>query len=157
MRLIAPTIFAFSVLCTVGIPAPSADLINEATSRINAAVDAGLAKNETNYNVGLNDHLFVRRVYTDLAGRIPTRDEVQRFVNSKTPDKRNHLIEKLLNSEDFVSHTYNWIADLLRIQSQIPGTKLRTDAFSFCIASNALRNSCGYSVLSLFVHASRHA
>ena len=140
MRLIAPTIFAFSVLCTVGIPAPSADLINEATSRINAAVDAGLAKNETNYNVGLNDHLFVRRVYTDLAGRIPTRDEVQRFVNSKTPDKRNHLIEKLLNSEDFVSHTYNWIADLLRIQSQIPGTKLRTDAFSFWLKQQLKSN-----------------
>ena len=140
MRLIAPTIFAFSVLCTVGIPAPSADLINEATSRINAAVDAGLAKNETNYNVGLNDHLFVRRVYTDLAGRIPTRDEVQRFVNSKTPDKRNHLIEKLLNSEDFVSHSYNWIADLLRIQSQIPGTKLRTDAFSFWLKQQLKSN-----------------
>jgi len=140
MRFIAPTIFAFAVLCTVGIPAPSADLINEATSRINAAVDTGLAKNETNYNVGLNDHLFVRRVYTDLAGRIPNRDEVQRFVNSKTPDKRNHLIEKLLNSEDFVSHTYNWIADLLRIQSQIPGTKLRTDAFSFWLKQQLKSN-----------------
>ena len=140
MRFIAPTIFAFAVLCTVGIPAPSADLINEATSRINAAVDAGLAKTKTNYNVGLNDHLFVRRVYTDLAGRIPNRDEVQRFVNSKTPDKRNHLIEKLLNSEDFVSHTYNWIADLLRIQSQIPGTKLRTDAFSFWLKQQLKSN-----------------
>ena len=140
MRFIAPTIFAFSVLCTVGIAAPSADLINEATSRINAAVDAGLAKTKTNYNVGLNDHLFVRRVYTDLAGRIPTRDEVQKFVNTKTPDKRNHLIEKLLNSEDFVSHTYNWIADLLRIQSQIPGTKLRTDAFSFWLKQQLKSN-----------------
>jgi len=140
MRFIAPTIFAFSVLCTVGIPAPSADLINEATSRINAAVDAGLAKTETNYNVGLNDHLFVRRVYTDLAGRIPTRVEVQKFVNSKTPEKRNHLIEKLLTSEDFVSHTYNWIADLLRIQSQIPGTKLRTDVFSFWLKQQLKSN-----------------
>ena len=140
MRLIAPTIFVFAVLSTVGISAPNAELINEATMRINAAVDTGLAKTNTAYNVGLNDNLFVRRVYTDLAGRIPTRDEVQQFVQSTSANKRNKLVDRLLASEDFVSHNYNWLADLLRIQSQIPGTKLRTDAFSFWLKQQLKAN-----------------
>ena len=140
MRFIAPTIFALALLSAVVISAPRAELINEATSRINAAVDSWLAKAKTAYNVGLNDHLFVRRVYTDLAGRIPTRDEVQKFVNSASVDKRNQLIDRLLASEDFVSNSYNWIADLLRIQSQIPGTKLRTDAFSFWLKQQLKSN-----------------
>jgi hypothetical protein len=140
MRIITPTIFACAILNAVVISAPSDELINEATARINAAVDAGLAKTKVTYNVGLNDHLFVRRVYTDLAGRIPTRDEVQEFIKSTSVDKRNTLINRLLASEDFVSNSYNWLADLLRIQSQIPGTKLRTDAFSFWLKQQLKSN-----------------
>ncbi|MCP4849678.1 MAG: DUF1549 domain-containing protein, partial [Verrucomicrobiaceae bacterium] len=82
MRIITPTFIACAILNTVVISAPSDELINEATARINAAVDVGLEKTKITYNVGLNDHLFVRRIYTDLAGRIPTRDEVQKFVKS---------------------------------------------------------------------------
>ncbi|MFP6873127.1 MAG: DUF1549 domain-containing protein [Verrucomicrobiales bacterium] len=140
MRIITPTILACAVLNTVVISAPSGELISEATARINAAVDAGLGRAKATYNVGLNDHLFVRRVYTDLAGRIPTHDEVQSFVKSMKADKRDALIDRLLASDDFVSHNYNWIADLLRIQSQVPGTKLRTDAFSFWLKQQLKSN-----------------
>lgn len=108
-----------------------AALIQEAKVRLDAAVDAGLAKAGITYNVGLNDHMFVRRIYTDLAGRIPSYEETQAFVTSMKPDKRPALVDALLASGDFVSHSYNWFADLLRVQSMIPDTKLRTDVFSF--------------------------
>ncbi len=127
--LIAGTLIAASHAPAQG--AADAAQIAAATARLDAAVDAGLAAAGQGYNVGLNDHLFVRRVYTDLAGRIPNYDEVQAFVESMEPDKRDALVDRLLASDDFVSHSYNWLADLLRIQSEVPGTKLRTDAFSF--------------------------
>lgn len=49
-----------------------------------------------------DDAEFLRRVYLDLAGRIPTRDEAVSFLDDKDVDKRTKLIEKLLASDDHV-------------------------------------------------------
>ena len=103
--------------------------IMEAVKRVDATVEAGLQKHALQYNEALNDHMFVRRAYADLAGRIPTYDELTGFLASRDQAKRKNLVEKLLAREDYVSHNLNYFADLLRIQSKIPGTALRTDAF----------------------------
>jgi hypothetical protein len=55
------------------------------------------------------DRQFARRVYLDLAGRIPRPDEVQAFLADGRAEKRRHLVELLTQSEDFVQH----FADLL--------------------------------------------
>ena len=49
-----------------------------------------------------DDAEFLRRVYLDLAGRIPTRDEAVAFFDDKDPEKRTKLIDKLLASDDHV-------------------------------------------------------
>lgn len=51
-----------------------------------------------------DDATFARRLYLDLAGRIPTTNELQSFVKDKRRDKRAQLVEKLLASEDYVRH-----------------------------------------------------
>ena len=61
------------------------------------------------------DEKFVRRVYLDVAGRIPTLEEARSFLNSKASDRRERLIDKLLNSPDYVSNFYNFWADTLRL------------------------------------------
>src|SRR5687768_14541979 len=43
-----------------------------------------------------DDAEFLRRVYLDLAGRIPSVDEARAFLDDRAPDKRRHLIERLL-------------------------------------------------------------
>ena len=48
------------------------------------------------------DDRFVRRIYLDLAGRIPTRGETQQWMASSRD--RVELIDQLLQSEDFVRH-----------------------------------------------------
>lgn len=48
-----------------------------------------------------NDADFVRRLYLDLAGRIPTADEVKTFLADKSSDKRDKKIDELLNSPEF--------------------------------------------------------
>ena len=63
----------------------------------------------------LNDAQFVRRMFLELAGRIPTFDETTLFLNSKAATKRADLIDKLLESPDYVSHFYNFWADVLRL------------------------------------------
>ncbi|MCA9061080.1 MAG: DUF1549 domain-containing protein [Planctomycetaceae bacterium] len=51
-----------------------------------------------------SDEVFVRRVYLDLVGRIPTMLERQTFLEDGRTDKRSCLIETLLASEDYVQH-----------------------------------------------------
>jgi cytochrome c553 len=50
------------------------------------------------------DGEFVRRIYVDLCGRLPTAREVVAFVNSGAPAKRRALIDELLESADYASH-----------------------------------------------------
>ncbi|MCA8983744.1 MAG: DUF1553 domain-containing protein [Planctomycetaceae bacterium] len=47
------------------------------------------------------DHEWVRRVYLDLAGRIPTAEEVERYVASGKPTRREELVDLLLSSPEF--------------------------------------------------------
>jgi hypothetical protein len=51
-----------------------------------------------------DDTEFVRRLYLDLIGRIPTRDEAQHFVADKDPQKRARLIDRLLAGDEFPRH-----------------------------------------------------
>ena len=51
-----------------------------------------------------NDESFARRLHLDLAGRIPTVQELQTFLQDRRPDKRQQLIRHLLQSEDYVQH-----------------------------------------------------
>ncbi|MEM8912414.1 MAG: DUF1549 and DUF1553 domain-containing protein [Planctomycetota bacterium] len=62
-----------------------------------------------------NDQTFLRRIYLDVAGRIPTLSEATAFLESKDPQRREKLIDQLLNSPDYVSNLYNFWADTLRL------------------------------------------
>ena len=67
-----------------------------------------------------DDGAFVRRATLDTIGRLPTLEE-QRTFFADSSQRRDHLIERLLASEDFVAYwTYRW-SDVLVIN----GTRLR--------------------------------
>ena len=51
-----------------------------------------------------DDATLVRRLYLDLAGRIPTVVEAQAIINSKDPQKRQKLIDDLAASPEFIRH-----------------------------------------------------
>jgi hypothetical protein len=61
-----------------------------------------------------NDQVFLRRVTTDLCGRIPTPEEVQTFLEDESPDKRQNLVDRLVLEPDFADHWANKWMDLLR-------------------------------------------
>jgi len=71
----------------------------------------------TSFNKALPDDLFVRRVYLDIAGRIPTRKEFLAFAESARPDKREALIDQLLLSPGYTSNLFNYFADMYRLDS----------------------------------------
>lgn len=65
------------------------------------------------------DQQFLRRIYLDLAGRIPTFDEAEVFLSDRQPNKRAALIDQLLDSEAFAMRMYNYYSDLFRIREGI--------------------------------------
>ena len=61
-----------------------------------------------------SDAEFVRRIYLDLTGRIPTSDDVRSFLADTTSNKRDMLIENLLYSSEFSDKWTMWAGDLLQ-------------------------------------------
>lgn len=49
-----------------------------------------------------NDYEFMRRVFIDLQGRIPTTEEIYDFEQDRAPNKRARLVRRLLNEKYFV-------------------------------------------------------
>lgn len=48
-----------------------------------------------------DDGTFVRRLYLDIVGRIPTREEADAFIKSADPQKRAGLVDRLLADVQF--------------------------------------------------------
>ncbi len=62
-----------------------------------------------------SDEEFLRRAYLNIIGRIPSYDEAQTFFTNTSARKRDELIDRLLDSEGYTSHLFNYFADMLRI------------------------------------------
>lgn len=62
-----------------------------------------------------SDAEFLRRVCLDLTGRIPPTGRVREFLADPDPDKREKLIEVLLDSPEFVDYWTFRLADLFRV------------------------------------------
>lgn len=98
------------------VDAASLQHVRDVAKDIDRFITSDLIRNQQQPNPRLSDELFVRRVYLEIGGRIPRLAEIGEFVTSKDTRKREKLIDKLLSSHDYVSHTYNYWADILRLQ-----------------------------------------
>jgi hypothetical protein len=65
-----------------------------------------------------SDQEFVRRVYLDAAGTLPSPEVTQSFVRDPSLGKRSRLIEKVLDRPEFVDYwSYKW-SDLLLLSTR---------------------------------------
>ena len=63
------------------------------------------------------DEVFVRRLYLDLVGLLPTIEEYNRFMADAAPDKRDKLIDELLNRKEFTEIWVSKWAEWLMMRS----------------------------------------
>lgn len=82
-------------------------------------------------NKSVDDYTFIRRLYLDLAGRIPTTEEIKAYVISQHPNKRQLIVEKIMYSEDYVNNYYNFWADLLRIHPERLGDGIQMKSYPY--------------------------
>ena len=60
------------------------------------------------------DEVFLRRVFLDLTGTLPTADEARDFLDSKAADKRAKLVDALLDRDEYALFWAMKWADVLR-------------------------------------------
>ncbi len=90
--------------------------VMSSAKKIDGFLHRAYGEHQIQPNANLSDSLFCRRVYLELGGRIPRLQEIGDFVQSKDRLKRQKLIDKLLSSHDYVSHMFNYWADILRLK-----------------------------------------
>ena len=67
-----------------------------------------------------SDAVFVRRVFLDAIGTLPTAAETKAFLHDPAPDKRAALIERLFTREEFADYWAMKWSDLLRVKAEFP-------------------------------------
>ncbi len=90
-------------------PLPEAELV--------AFIDANVAQYWTDYRATpaavAPDSQWCRRVYLRIVGRIPTVEELERFVRDNRSDKKRRLVDELLSGDEYVEEfARNWTSIL---------------------------------------------
>jgi hypothetical protein len=98
------------VLCVLVLPA-----LSSAQPALHDRIDQALATATNNFDKiasgPASDAEFLRRVHLDLAGSIPTAEEVRAFLKDADPKKREKVIDKLLASPEHA----RWFATVLDV------------------------------------------
>jgi hypothetical protein len=122
MRILQLTSFfaaAFAFFAIGTVDASSSSTAGPPEQRIDQLIDAKLKEMKLEPNPEIDDATFLRRAHLDIIGRVPTIEEAEAFSADPKEDRRRRLIEGLLNSEGYVSHYYNFWADILRINTRL--------------------------------------
>lgn len=121
-----------------------------AARRLDALVDAKLSEQKIKPNAEIDDATFLRRIYLDVVGRVPTLEEAEAFTSAKgdPEERRAALIDRLLRSEGYVSHFYNYWADILRINQSLGSGAAEAEAAYQLWLKDALRENLPYDEMA---------
>jgi hypothetical protein len=89
--------------------------VRQSAAHIDELIDARLTSEGIKPNPESTDEQFVRRIYLEISGTIPTGRETFAFFEASREDKREVLIDHLLNQPGYASHFFNYWADILRL------------------------------------------
>ena len=87
-----------------------------------------------------NDATFIRRVTLDVAGRLPTEQEVATFLASNDPAKRDQWIEVLLRSTDYADFFASKWTALLKNRRDDASDVVSNFAFHAWVRDSLLAN-----------------
>ncbi|MCA9184394.1 MAG: DUF1549 domain-containing protein [Pirellulaceae bacterium] len=76
-----------------------------------------------------DDSTYLRRVTLAIAGRLPTLAETRHFLDDQQPTKREQLVQRLLDSNDYADFFAKKWADILRNRRSSDDRKPLTFAF----------------------------
>lgn len=114
----------------------------EQSAQIDSYINAHLKKEGSPLGKAASDQVFVRRAYLDIAGRIPTLPEYEKFMSATGESRRDELVDQLLDSPASVSHTLNLWMNALRVKSA--HRKMQSDSYIVWLRK-AIQNNMPYN------------
>ena len=90
--------------------------VKQSAFQIDHLIGSTLVAKGQKFNPPATDEQFVRRLYLDAVGRVPTAEEARTFLADTAADKRGKLIDTLLYSQGYTMQMYNWLGDMLRVK-----------------------------------------
>ena len=82
---------------------------------IDRLLEPYFAANKIKPSKPVDDRVFARRAYLDVVGLLPPPDALEKFVASRSKDKRAQLVRRLLaDNENYALHWLSFWNDLLR-------------------------------------------
>ncbi len=67
-----------------------------------------------------SDAVFIRRVYLDLTGKLPSAEDAKAFIQSADKNKRAALVDRLLDDTAHVDYWAMKWSDILRVKAEFP-------------------------------------
>ncbi|MCX6217514.1 DUF1549 domain-containing protein [Spirosoma sp.] len=85
------------------------------TNPIDKFVNVYFQQHKLTWKNSIDDRTYMRRVYLDVVGLLPTPEQIKTFVADQRPDKRDLLVKELLNrNTDYAQHWLTFWNDALR-------------------------------------------
>jgi hypothetical protein len=97
-----------------------ADAIQVPETPLDKLVAARLRELRITPSAPCSDAVFLRRVYLDLIGTLPTVTEAREFLDDKQPGKRARLVDTLLARPEYADYQALRWGDLLRLKAEFP-------------------------------------
>jgi Protein of unknown function (DUF1549)/Protein of unknown function (DUF1553) len=105
------------VLKKLGRPAKRVQKTSFDAAALDALIAKTLTESKTQPAKIMGDEEFIRRVSLDVAGKLPTPEQVISFVKSRDKDKRAKLIDQLATSSDFAENLGRYWRDVVRYRA----------------------------------------
>lgn len=120
-----PVLLVTGVLLAISVPAD----VRAADDRplrevIDAALEAAWQRESIEPAEPASDAEFLRRVWLDLTGTIPTAEQAAQFLDDAAPDKRQQLVDRLLDDPRYAVHQAD-VWDMVLFGRNPPGFHAR--------------------------------
>jgi hypothetical protein len=96
--------FVVLLLCVTPATAQDRGAVKALAARIDQFIEARWAKEKVRPSAPADDSVFLRRVYLDIVGCIPSAAEARDFIEDPASDKRLLVVENLLKSPGYARH-----------------------------------------------------
>lgn len=95
----------------------------------------------------VSDEHFIRRVYLDTTGQLPSAADVSDFLGDKSPTKRARLIDRLLESKEFARHWAHYWENVILYNTEVNPNRISRKALEDWLADE-LNDNVGWDVIT---------
>ncbi|MFN0054674.1 MAG: DUF1549 domain-containing protein [Planctomycetales bacterium] len=122
-------------------------------ARVDAIIQAELARSDASAAPRCSDADFLRRVSLDLAGISPSPQEVTLFGLDPDPDKRQKVIDRLLQSPDYATNWGRYWRDVIFSRATETRVRLALKPFETWMTGQLQANTSWHEIVTSLLTA----